>query len=384
MKKLGVIALALVLLAPMLPVMAIGVLMNPAAKGTCLTGALTTGPIPDHLDTQDSDGHNVTLNHQQLVNASTIISVGGRTSGVNRDGVIIALMAALTESSLRNLANTSNVPESADYPHDGDGTDHDSLGLFQMRPSAGWGQVEDLMDTTYQAKAFYGGGSGPNHGNPPGLLDHKDWQTMSKVDAAQAVEVSGHPERYALWQPVAQAVVDALTAGTITDQTNPDLPDTSTVVFPLPDGTWTLTSHYGPRIHPITHQQSFHSGTDYAAPDGTPILAVADGVVTFAGAMSGYGHAIDIRSSVDGQQVTSRYGHMWAGHLYVTAGNRVVAGQHIADVGSDGNSTGPHLHFEIHVGGATTDSDQWLTDHGANNLTDPAATASGCYTQGAN
>src|SRR5699024_10100736 len=69
---------------------------------------------------------------------------------INTRGVTIALMAALTESTLRQLANTGTYPESGDYPNDGNGSDHDSLGLFQMRPQAGWGTVADLMDTTYQ------------------------------------------------------------------------------------------------------------------------------------------------------------------------------------------------------------------------------------------
>ena len=61
------------------------------------------------------------------------------TKDVGRDGIVIALMAALTESTLRLLSNTSAYPDSANYPNDGDGGDHDSLGLFQMRPSTGWG-----------------------------------------------------------------------------------------------------------------------------------------------------------------------------------------------------------------------------------------------------
>jgi hypothetical protein len=67
---------------------------------------------------------------------------------VGRPGIKIALMAALTESTLRMLSNTGAYPESANYPNDGNGSDHDSLGLFQMRPQSGWGTVAELMDPT--------------------------------------------------------------------------------------------------------------------------------------------------------------------------------------------------------------------------------------------
>ena len=122
----------------------------------------------------------------------------------------VALMAALTESSLRVLANTMTYPESGTYANDGNGSDHDSLGLFQMRPEAGWGTVAQLMDPTYEARAFYGGPTGPNYPSPRGLLDIPRWQQMSDGQAAQSVEVSAYPYRYANYQPVAEAIITAL------------------------------------------------------------------------------------------------------------------------------------------------------------------------------
>lgn len=153
----------------------------------------------------------------------------------------------------------------------------------------------------------------------------------------------------------------------------------SQVVFPLPEGTWVLTSPFGWRVDPISGARSFHTGTDYAANDGTTIMAVADGTVRFAGSMSGYGNAILIDHHVDGTSVTSLYGHMWDGHLYVHVGDQVAAGQHIADVGSNGRSTGPHLHFEIRPGGgAAIDSNSWLGQHGATSLDGATAGPGGC------
>ena len=120
-------------------------------------------------------------------------------------------MAALTESHLRMLANTGTYPESANYPNDGDASDHDSLGLFQMRPQAGWGTVAELMDPNYQARAFYGGPTGPNYPSPRGLLDIPGWQQLDPGEAAQAVEVSAYPDRYQNYQPIAEAILAVLT-----------------------------------------------------------------------------------------------------------------------------------------------------------------------------
>ncbi|BCW44668.1 hypothetical protein StoSoilB5_18520 [Arthrobacter sp. StoSoilB5] len=133
----------------------------------------------------------------------------GKGLGLPREALVIAIMMSLQESSLRMLAN-SNVPESFNYPHDGVGSDHDSVGSAQQRPAAGWGSVQELMDITYNARAFYGGPSGPNHGSPRGLLDVPGWATLSKGQAAQAVQVSAFPELYARWEPQASAIVDAL------------------------------------------------------------------------------------------------------------------------------------------------------------------------------
>src|SRR5699024_2248220 len=208
----------------------------------------------DELAVQTRDGEQFTLNKAQLTHAATIIETGSATEGVGRDGIVIALMAALTESTLRQLANTSAYPESADYPNDGDGSDNDSLGLFQMRPQAGWGTVAELMDTTYQAEAFFGGPDGPNGGSPRGLLDIPGWEDMGKGEAAQAVEVSAHPDRYDNYEPVAEQILTALTGAggpahpvpaTAVVAANPA--ESSRVVFPLPEGTWTATSPFGPR-----------------------------------------------------------------------------------------------------------------------------------------
>ncbi|WP_280202981.1 M23 family metallopeptidase [Nocardia cyriacigeorgica] len=381
-KKLLILGLAFVLLGPACVLMAIGVLMNPAAANCAVPGgSVTVGNVPDSLTVTTQDGTTFTLNKTQLTHAATIITVGGGIEGVGRPGIKIALMAALTESTLRQLANTSAYPESANYPNDGNGGDHDSLGLFQMRPQSGWGTVAELMDTNYQARAFYGGPDGPNYPSPRGLLDIPGWAQMDPGEAAQAVEVSAYPDRYRNYEPVAERILDALTGAT--GAAGPatawvvagPVAESSRVVFPLPEGTWVLTSEFGPRIHPITGEPSFHTGTDFAAPDGTPILAAADGTVTVAEFSGGYGGLIVIEHQIDGQTVATAYAHMWQSGILVAAGDRVTAGQHIGDVGSSGNSTGPHLHFEVRPGGTSgeaVDAAKWLNDHNAVDL--PEAT----------
>jgi murein DD-endopeptidase MepM/ murein hydrolase activator NlpD len=253
-----------------------------------------------------------------------------------------------------------------------------------MRPAAGWGTVAELMDSTYQARAFYGGPTGPNYPSPHGLLDIPGWQQMDPGAAAQAVEVSAYPDRYQNYQPVAEAILTALTrpaGGGTSVPVDPAIPETSRIVFPLPDGTWVRTSVFGWRTDPFTGERAFHSGTDYAAADGTPIYAVADGRVTVAEFSGGYGGLVVIEHTVNGQRVASAYAHMWQSGIHVTAGETVAAGQHIGDVGSSGRSTGAHLHFEIRPGGtsgAAVDADAWLIEHGAEGIAAGDAAPAAC------
>ncbi|GEN82959.1 peptidase [Sporosarcina luteola] len=123
------------------------------------------------------------------------------------------------------------------------------------------------------------------------------------------------------------------------------------------NGFWTrpangrLSSHFGWRTHPIFKTKRQHRGTDIAAPIGTPVVAAADGVVSYAGQMGGYGNVIMITHSSDGQILTSVYGHL--SKIGVSTGQVVDKGTRIAASGNTGNSTGPHLHFEIHIGNWT-------------------------------
>ena len=107
-----------------------------------------------------------------------------------------------------------------------------------------------------------------------------------------------------------------------------------------------VASGYGERSDPFNGHQAIHLGLDFAAPEGTPVTAVADGVVTFAGVRSGYGNVVEIDH---GNGYMTRYAHNSA--IDTELGARVRAGDDIAKVGSTGRSTGPHCHFEVWLNG---------------------------------
>ena len=109
----------------------------------------------------------------------------------------------------------------------------------------------------------------------------------------------------------------------------------------------TITSSQGYRTDPFTGEVSYHSGTDISAPEGTPILAAADGTVTIANATDSWGGSYGYYVKIDHEGgLTTLYAH--CSSICVTAGQQVKAGQVIAYVGHTGRATGPHLHFEVH------------------------------------
>ena len=113
-----------------------------------------------------------------------------------------------------------------------------------------------------------------------------------------------------------------------------------------------LASRFGYRIHPIFHTKKLHTGVDLASRTGTPIYASGDGIVEKAGWSSGYGKFVGLKH-VNGFE--TGYGHMSRIADGMRPGVRVRQGQIIGYVGSTGNSTGPHLHFEIKVNGRFVD-----------------------------
>lgn len=126
-----------------------------------------------------------------------------------------------------------------------------------------------------------------------------------------------------------------------------------TFINPTPGAV--VTSVYGPRVHPIFGNLRLHAGLDLSAATGTPILAAADGFVVAAGVRGGYGNAVVLDH---GNSLATLYGHQ--SQILVAEGQLVRRGDVVGLVGSTGNSTGPHLHFEVRVRGTPVDPFPYL------------------------
>ncbi|HEY1179183.1 MAG TPA: hypothetical protein VGF17_23765 [Phytomonospora sp.] len=136
------------------------------------------------------------LTKTQMRNAIAIIKAG-QEAEISGRAQIIALMTAMQESGLRNLASPV-VPKSLKYDHEGTGSDHDSVGLFQQRASGSWGTIKEIMTPRTSALAFY-----------KGLKGVDDWEKLGLGEAAQTVQVSAFPYAYDKHEDVAREVVAA-------------------------------------------------------------------------------------------------------------------------------------------------------------------------------
>ena len=171
-----------------------GAIIYPGQTLTIPTAAPAAASAPAAATPADpAAAPTVVLDAEQQESARLIIRVG-RSLGVSDRGIAIALATAMVESWLRNL----------------DWGDRDSLGLFQQRPSTGWGTEAEVSDPARAAAAFFGGPADPNGTRTRGLLDIAGWESMEFGAAAQAVQISAYPERYAPWEPQAYAWLAAL------------------------------------------------------------------------------------------------------------------------------------------------------------------------------
>lgn len=313
-----------------------------------------------------ADGTERTLNDVQMKNAAAIMQSAMKVKGVNENALTIMLMAALVESGLKNYAN-ENIPASLTYPHDAVGSDHDSVGFWQMRQhwATPYGDMSKLMNVDYQVTAILGGPDGPNYPSPRGIFDIRDWETRPKGEVAQAVEVSAFPDRYALQEPVATELVKFLTGGGGFGSCGGGGIVTGEFAHPLGDGTkYGISSMFGPRDSACNGSgcaSSFHKGIDFGASCNTPLYAVADGTVTRTGINGGWGNVVEI-DLADGTRL--RYAHQPYGTAWPTVGTQVKAGTQIGQVGQTGVSFGCHLHFEVIVGGAQIDPFTWMKERG--------------------
>ncbi|MFI6328599.1 hypothetical protein ACIBBG_09940 [Micromonospora chersina] len=173
--------------------------------GLAFTGGVFAGPIAAHADAAPVQGtkpvavsvqgdkliphgvqgaqSKIDLNDEQLANAKAIIAAT-KKAGLPERAAVISIATSLQESKLENLG------------HLGDKNDHDSLGLFQQRPSSGWGTPEQITDPEYSTLAFL-----------KGLKQVDGWQDMPLTEAAQTVQVSAYPDAYAQWEQQAADIV---------------------------------------------------------------------------------------------------------------------------------------------------------------------------------
>ncbi|MFE9691426.1 hypothetical protein [Micromonospora sp. NPDC005806] len=177
--------------------------------GLAFAGGVFAGPIAAHADTPAVAGKpaavqadkpgvdkakliphgvqgaqsNIALNDEQVANAKAIIAAT-KKAGLPERAAVISIATSLQESKLENLG------------HLGDANDHDSLGLFQQRPSSGWGTPEQITNPEYSTLAF-----------EKGLKQVDGWQDMPLTQAAQTVQVSAYPDAYAQWEQQAADLV---------------------------------------------------------------------------------------------------------------------------------------------------------------------------------
>ena len=198
--------------APLLLATGAGVLAIPVLAVTMFLGSGAADPLPTGtVCTVAANGPAATavtpvgsvvgLSGEQATNARIIVAAS-KALGLSQQAAAIGIMTAQQESGLLVLANPT-VVGSDGYPHQGAGSDHDSVGLFQQRPSQGWGTVGELMDPGYASTAFL-----------RSLVAVPGWQQLPRWQAAQAVQSSADGTAYAQWTALGAAVAGALWDGT--------------------------------------------------------------------------------------------------------------------------------------------------------------------------
>lgn len=183
-----------------------------------------------------------------------------------------------------------------------------------------------------------------------GIALEKQGQLEVKLSAKQALaeELEKDIESYKKVYEEARRQEEQLKASLTYSSSGSEYMGTGEFCWPAPSYT-RISSPYGWRNHPIYKTQKFHSGVDLAAPGGSNILAADDGKVISAGWNGGYGNCVVVDH---GGGISTLYAH--ASRLCVSKGDVVTRGSVIAKVGTTGNSTGNHLHFEVLINGKTT------------------------------
>lgn len=297
----------------------------------------------------------------QLVNAGYVITAG-QALGLDSWTITVGVMTTMGESGLRVLDR-------------GDAQGPDSRGLWQQRDNGAWGTLADRMDPTISSTNAF-----------TALVAVPGYRDLAPTIAAHRLQHNSNANYYAPFWPDAVKVVAALTSdpGLLTSLpvTGSDTTGVAGADCPIVDpasdsgstggqtisGKWanplkpakyTLTSAFG-EYRPNLPTAKLHKGQDLAAPTGTPVFAVCDGVVVFAG-WDTYGGGN--QTTIDcGGGVTIKLMHQSV--ITTTAGTTLTAGARIGDVGTTGNSTGPHLHEQVELGGVPVDPVPFMQQHG--------------------
>lgn len=224
-----------------------------------------------------------------------------------------------------------------------------------MSFSAMVGVAGMLVATSIPANAFF-------PASPEEAVVADKQQAAPANIGVQSLELGGTP------QAAKTTARDSYTVVSLTEQLRGKYGTASFSFTNNPNGTiqWPfatgvpISSGFGDRVG-CSYCSSDHHGVDFVPGAGSPIQAIADGVVREVHAGGGaYGVFIVIDHEINGEKISSMYAHMQWGSPAVAAGQAVTVGQYIGDVGSTGASTGPHLHLEIHIDEKPVDPFAWL------------------------
>lgn len=319
------------------------------------------------------------LSAAQWQHAGEVVSTG-QSLGMGPQGIVVALAVVSQESGFRVYANDGlggdlaadqqGIGRSIRLPHDAVGTDHGSLGLFQQQ-WPWWGSMSELMDPGASARKFY-----------EALAGIDSWQMLPVTVAAQQVQRSAYPDAYADDEGIAREIYARLAGTASMSVGSLDNEDAHCAVQLPVTGDGQPLASGGPVVLPVpagfamsdqrnwggsgANWSSWHTGTDFSVPCGTPVLAAHRGTVQIDTTQSWAGTWL-VKVSQGPRGLSTWYAHMQK--LSVQDGDRVAAGRQIGEVGADGNATGCHLHFEVHTrngsiyGRDNVNPSTWLAQH---------------------
>ena len=309
--------------------------------GTSVTQAVTTlnGEFQAHIqEIEDSNSHNrveFTSNDGVLsINWEDVLAVFSAKVTGAEDGTQVASLDDTQVQQMRDIMWEMNAVSSSTRTesHEVEVTEVDEDGNETTHTET---VTETILEITI------------THKTPDEMARQYNFNSRQN----EYLALMSEPENQSLWVELLGGYTSG--GGQIV---NPDADWIGTGIFqwPLPQ-SYTITSWFGYREDPFTGEIAYHSGTDIAAPEGTPILAAADGTVTIANAIDswggGYGYHIKVNHN---DTFDTLYAH--CSSICVTVGQEVKQGEVIGYVGTTGNSTGNHLHFEVWQNGERTDA----------------------------